>query len=73
MVLFLPFLFPLILSHSKSTFTNFLSKSPFLLDTHVVRSSLVDHFSLCVLYDILKGPYCDGSEFKIRCTMNDSR
>jgi len=33
-VIFLSFLFPLILSDDKRTFTNFLSKSPFLLDTH---------------------------------------
>ena len=67
MIIFLPF--PFILSHSKSIFTNFLSKSPFLLDTH--GQNFIDW--PFVLYDILKGPYCDGSEFKISCTMNDSK
>ena len=72
MVLFLPFLLPLILSLAKSTFTNFLSKSPFLLlDTHGHKFIDWSFLLMCVVW-YYEGTYCDWSEFKIRCTMNNS-
>lgn len=39
--------------------------------THMVNNSLRDHLSLCVLQEILKGPYSRGNESRMKWTRND--
>ena len=61
----------LFLSCQMGTFNPFFDLV-FLPLAHMVKSSLIDHFSLCVLYEMLKGSYSDGRELRMKWTRNYS-
>lgn len=65
--LFIRLLLILVIDHNMCSFTYLLDKSIFLLNT-LVRSLLIDHFSLCVLWETFRGSYDKGRELTTKCT-----
>ena len=50
----------------KCSYFNLLSSC-----THIAINLWMVHLSLCVLYEILNGPYSEKKEFKMNCTRKD--